>query len=544
MASLRAPPTDIEPEEEIESGEAETQVVAAETDVAATETTAAAAQTEVAGAPAPAEMIGIDGRSPAVSTAVRREAVASPPPSESSDDARLDPYETSENDASKAAQTAMPTAEPGAGPPVQDAIALTVGADDLFAHLLERHERISYGTAFQALIGVSGRPWRGLADVPVVLRAARSAEPRSIDGTDIGLEALIVNKKTRRLTPAHFKDRAYGEDWWVTRFASWPLCGHTVDEIGAGSRLSPVAPVPAAQPEEHDGGDGTTETSGTSRTGAAQSAVVEAEAVVALDHVEEKAAAAGHWTATTTPAPAPGMARVAVPVGVLLLVAAVVVGSVLLGTKPTQAPIAGSQAGPEGTVAGTQEVRETFDSLPVGTAPGWTTTGAQQDAVGVFPWPTSIDRSVRLRTGEDGRSVTACRGISPAASGALVVDARIFVDALPGGDAALMWLRSGGERVATVHLGPHGELAAGGSSAVVGAALAAGAWFDVRLDVDLVSHTYRATASASGSTAPIFDQSASWVAQVGSGVDGMCFSSPDGSGGGSLYINELHLAAR
>ncbi|MFN2520826.1 MAG: hypothetical protein ABR525_07265, partial [Candidatus Limnocylindria bacterium] len=69
-------------------------------------------------------------------------------------------------------------------------------------------------------------------------------------------------------------------------------------------------------------------------------------------------------------------------------------------------------------------------------------------------------------------------------------------------------------------------------------------WYDVAFNVDVSGRAYRLTVARSDATAPFLDQSTSWASPGATGIDAICFSSPEGNSGGSLYVNELHLTAR
>ncbi len=464
-------------------------------------------------------------------------------------------------------------AEDATPPPVQGEGA-TVGADDLFGHLLQHRERISFGAAYRALLGASGRPWRAVIDVPLVLRAARGTATRRVQDIEIGLDALIVNKKTKKPGSGHFKERPYAEDTWLAHFAAWPLCGHSVEELRVGGERSgsgalPEATDAATRTEGPPSGDAMgaeprsaardQESPHYEAPAAEPAPVVVTAARIAREEPAERQAA--RPVAATEASIAPeepadreaaradpsGVRRLAAPIGAIVIVLVVVAGSLIAwrvvrsSSAAGEPPVAGTLSG----TAGPQEVRERFDSFPIGANPGWQTAGQGRGALGVAPWPTSIDRSVRLQTGPDGRALSACRTISAVRSGVLVAEMRIFFDGFSNADAAIASIRSAGEQVGALRVGPQGQIGGGtAGSPNVPAAMSLATWYDVAFNIDVANRTYRLTVAASDSSRSIVDQDFGWTSQGGTGIDGICFSSPGGTDGRSLYINELRITSR
>lgn len=438
---------------------------------------------------------------------------------------------------------------------VVQAEQVTVEAETLFGHLVGHEERISYASAYLAMLGSAGRPWRSVLDVPMVLRAARATATRNVDGVEIRLDALIVNKKTQQPGSGHFRERPYAEEEWLERFARWSMCGHTAEEVRAelGEGLSasaPTQPSPSV-PSEDAAGAPPAEVAVSSDSAERQAGVLAGSAgVVHPAAVGESRVAPTIARPGTVPdptgAPAPaerGGWFAAASAAFLILV--LIVAGFFVASSAVVSTNASPNVPPDPAPGGKQDVVERFDAFPIGTDPGWQTSRAGQDAaVGVAAWPTSIERSVRLKAGEDGQPVTACRSIAGLRSGVLDVEARISLDGLGATTGSVMSINTGGNPLAALGIGPAGELAAGAGSATVAAAISPGVWYDVAFAVDAAGRSYRTTVSETNSPRQMVEQAGSWTSSDGSAIDRICFTTPAGVGGRSLYISELRVAAR
>jgi len=100
---------------------------------------------------------------------------------------------------------------------------------------------------------------------------------------------------------------------------------------------------------------------------------------------------------------------------------------------------------------------ETFDDLSLDSPlpPPWTVSGSGTAAV--IPLPTSVDRSVRLRSSEAGGGLRACRSIVPG-SPDVHVSVDVLVGTLPEQPVGLLSLESGGKAVYELNLGADGSV--------------------------------------------------------------------------------------
>jgi hypothetical protein len=97
--------------------------------------------------------------------------------------------------------------------------------DELFAHLLAKRELISYGDAHAALLGPPKGPWRNQLHGAKLLKLANSGPWQTATNIAIRLDALIVDRSTRKPGDGHFNTHlSYGREAWAEAFGSWPLC--------------------------------------------------------------------------------------------------------------------------------------------------------------------------------------------------------------------------------------------------------------------------------------------------------------------------------
>ena len=146
----------------------------------------------------------------------------------------------------------------------------------------------------------------------------------------------------------------------------------------------------------------------------------------------------------------------------------VIVGFLVLLNNPVVLPPAGQSpsatrvitatgAVAAATDAGGTPVAETFDDLSIDSPlpEPWATSGSGTAAV--IPLPTSVDRSVRLRSSQAGGGLKACRPIVAGAPDVHVaVD--VLVGTLPEQAVGLLSLEAGGQPAFELTLGPDGSI--------------------------------------------------------------------------------------
>ncbi|RKH73125.1 hypothetical protein D7X96_03485 [Corallococcus interemptor] len=98
--------------------------------------------------------------------------------------------------------------------------------EQLFSHLLEHRECISYIEAYARVLGERPTPWRNLVHAPEIIRAALRTQPCDVNGLRIQLDGLIVGQDSRVPGKDHFRGAPYGPAEWKAAFARWPLCEH------------------------------------------------------------------------------------------------------------------------------------------------------------------------------------------------------------------------------------------------------------------------------------------------------------------------------
>ena len=96
---------------------------------------------------------------------------------------------------------------------------------------------------------------------------------------------------------------------------------------------------------------------------------------------------------------------------------------------------------PSGGAAGIVAIEETFDDLPMGTlrAGQWSVT---KDRAEVIALPTSVDRSIRISSGRDGRATFACHSLGDASGSRVSVRFDYQMKGPPGAVVTLLTFRA------------------------------------------------------------------------------------------------------
>ena len=231
--------------------------------------------------------------------------------------------------------------------------------------------------------------------------------------------------------------------------------------------------------------------------------------------------------------------------GVVAVVVAAIAGGLSGAPAATSdvasATDAGDVLGADPGSADTILLEETFDELPMDSklAAPWVVEGG--DGAGIVPLPTSVDRSVRIRSSVDGDAASACRplGLAPEAP------ARIGLDVKIGGrppDPVRLLTIEGSDLVVVIGVNPGGEIigleprlvpTGPRSSPEPGAG---GDWHRIVVHIDHAAKTVGwAVRDGSGSelltgSAPIPD---------GASASRLCLFSPRGAPSGWIAIDDL-----
>jgi hypothetical protein len=245
---------------------------------------------------------------------------------------------------------------------------------------------------------------------------------------------------------------------------------------------------------------------------------------------------------------APGTAVAAVAVAAIVAVGVATLVGALGGRGFTATPDPGTPTGlvaaetsatGGGDVAG-PAIEETFDALPMDSrlAPPWVVTGEEASIVAL---PTSVDRSVRIRTSTDGDASSACRATDVAAGVAPRVGFDVLLGGRPGATVPLLALEAGDSPVLTIGVDAAGALvqfepepATTGTPGSAGAGSDGWRRVEVRLDssrstVEWLANDASGLEVAAGS-API---------EAGTTVDELCLFSPEGAPSSWIAVDDL-----
>ena len=210
---------------------------------------------------------------------------------------------------------------------------------------------------------------------------------------------------------------------------------------------------------------------------------------------------------------------------------------------PAPTDVAVSTDVPAPTDVAVAAIQETFDGLPMDSPPGarWVVYGG--DGASVIALPTSVDRSIRVRSSTQGEAATACRVIDDTTA-AVHIGFDLLVGGAPPSTAAVVSLRAGERDLLSLGIEPSGRLVAmpgagfeGGSTGPTSAPPVEG-WgrVDLTIDgagglIDWRAHDATGAQVASG-TPQVADL-------AGVAVDGVCFHSPLGTPSGWIAIDDL-----
>jgi hypothetical protein len=237
-------------------------------------------------------------------------------------------------------------------------------------------------------------------------------------------------------------------------------------------------------------------------------------------------------------------AIIAVAVGSIGIVAVALnaIGQRGGATTPTLEVAAATDVPATSDVPATTIIEESFDALPMDSdlGAGWVVSGG--GGASVVALPTSVDRSVRIRSSMRGEAASACRAVDQTAVQRVSFD--LFIGRLPPSTAAVASVRSGDRDLLTLAVDPSGSLTsvAGpgspASSPGPDGARSGEGWGRVELRIDAPGGSIEWQAhDVTG--AEIGSGASEVVGLTGALVDGVCFRSPDGMPSGWIAIDDL-----
>ena len=235
--------------------------------------------------------------------------------------------------------------------------------------------------------------------------------------------------------------------------------------------------------------------------------------------------------------------------GLAAAILAVAVGSIgMVAVALNASEQRGGEATPTLEVAAATDVpamtmiEESFDALPMDSdlGAGWVVSGG--GGASVVALPTSVDRSVRIRSSMQGEAAIACRAVDQTSVRRVSFD--LLIGRLPPSTAAVVSVRSGDRDLLTLAVDPSGSLTAiAGSGSATSSPRPDGArsgegWGRVELRIDAPGGSIEWRAH--DVTGAEIGSGASEVADLaGAPVDGVCFRSPQGMPSGWIAIDDL-----
>lgn len=81
---------------------------------------------------------------------------------------------------------------------------------------------VTYSRAYREVVG-SYSDWRNAVHAPEIIRIARLTRPRTVQGVEIRLDALIVSRTNQVPAPGHFRTARYPLEIWMQKFGGHPV---------------------------------------------------------------------------------------------------------------------------------------------------------------------------------------------------------------------------------------------------------------------------------------------------------------------------------
>jgi hypothetical protein len=202
-------------------------------------------------------------------------------------------------------------------------------------------------------------------------------------------------------------------------------------------------------------------------------------------------------------------------------------------------------------VGGVSALQESFDGLPMDSAmpEPWTVTGHQ--VARIVALPTSVDRSARLESGEDGAATVACLPLRTAGTPEPTIVLEYQLSPRLVAPVTLLTLESGGSRKVTLDVdrvgvptsvtGPGGAIGETGPPATASptdVVPATQRWHHVELTIAMVSG--EVTWAASDSSSEQMRSGWGTAGELGdAGIDSLCIHSPAGLASAWVAIDDL-----
>jgi hypothetical protein len=185
---------------------------------------------------------------------------------------------------------------------------------------------------------------------------------------------------------------------------------------------------------------------------------------------------------------------------------------------------------------------ETFDELPMDSSLGspWVISGG--DGARIVPLPTSVDRSVRIRSSADGGAAAACRAIGTDPGLSIRAGFEVLIETKPTAAAPVFSLEGGGVRLVSIGIDPSGALVgleqpgADGRSPAANGGGTEGGWRRIEVGIDPArgNATWQAHDAAGAQVA-----GGTLTLDPGASVDEICFFSPQGVPSASIAFDDL-----
>jgi hypothetical protein len=200
---------------------------------------------------------------------------------------------------------------------------------------------------------------------------------------------------------------------------------------------------------------------------------------------------------------------------------------------------ASPDARPSDSPLGSAALRETFDDLKIAsTLPSpWTFSGS--GTAGVIALPTSVDRSVRVRS-DGATQATACRPLPGTVAGDLHVEVDIQLDAPVASTTKVIALGSAASEAFSIGVARDGHLIGADNQPVAaGSVLRPGTWAHVSITLHRATSTVDWHVAGADGTSLASDTSSPVRAEAAQTANRVCLLSPAGTPGGSVVINNL-----
>jgi hypothetical protein len=200
----------------------------------------------------------------------------------------------------------------------------------------------------------------------------------------------------------------------------------------------------------------------------------------------------------------------------------------------------GSVAGATSSAPATEAVIvETFDGLSINSPlpRPWEVSGS--GAAVVIALPTSVDRSVRLRTSAGGNPERACHPLRTDGAADVRVALDVLLETAVGAASDLITLTSGSTDALVIGVDADGHVVGDDALQAPAGALAPGTWAHVSISVHPDSKTVDWDVSAADGTTLASAMGRPLDPGSAGGIESFCVVSPGGTPGGSIAVNNV-----